>query len=162
MTVKYPGVSDDWQESLVVKASVDGSVVTNSTLFPYDALTTVTYSAVDSSSNAYSCTVKVNVTDTQAPHMSCDDLGVLGSTDTDKPYGTQGTSKVTLKYPRVSDNSKESLVVKATVDGSVVTNSTPFPYDTLTTVTYSAGDFYTNASADEVHGEVTGVQAPHI
>ena len=125
---------------LAVVALTGDLIVTNTTQFPYDAVTVVRFVATDSSGLTASCEITVTILDDQPPVLEdCSGLNINGTTDEGAGYGTIQTGRVSLVYPTAQDNSGEVLTAVATVNGSTVALDTAFPAGSVTVV-YVATD----------------------
>jgi hypothetical protein len=95
-------------------------------------ITTVTWTATDSSGHSTSCDLTVSITDDEAPihELGCDD--VTGVTDAGQSYGTVGAGSLSLAQPVFIDNSGESdgagLVYTVHMGQAAVDDSSEFLY----------------------------------
>lgn len=152
VTLAYPSVVDNSGEAIVPVASIGGSTVVEGTIvingavwqasrFPLGRLTTLTYTVVDAAGNSDSCQISVSIADDEPPSLqSCDGLDIDGTTDLGFSYGTIEAGSLELAIPLASDNSGLPVTVSPSVYGAPVSRDHPFPYDSVTILTYIATD----------------------
>ena len=119
-------------------------------------ITTVTWTATDSTGLSASCTLSVTIADDEQPVLtSCAALDVQATTDVGAPFATIAAGDLSLVYPSATDNSGEDIPIVASVLDIPVAASTEFPYvgpsgTVATTLTFSATDLSGQVSTCDV------------
>ena len=160
VALTVPMATDNSGLPVTVLASLYGEAVTADTPFPYDWVTTLTYTATDAAGISASCDVEVTIVDDQPPVLAgCVDI--YGNTSIGQSFGTTGSGSVVLVFPTAEDNlSGELLPVTAAVGGIELADETPFPFDSITVVTFSTTDSSGHSSSCDVSVTVVDVEPP--
>lgn len=126
------------------------SGLSSGSTFPL-GITTITYTATDSSGNTTTCSFDIVVVDAEAPVMTCP-ANITMSTDSGLC-----TAVVTFSTPAATDNCSAASVVQTSGPAS----GSAFPLG-VTTITYTATDSAGNTSTCTFDVTVNDIEAPIV
>ena len=148
-------------------------------------ITTVTWTATDSSGHSTSCDLTVSITDDEAPTLQSGCGDVTGVTDPGASFGTTGAGSLSLPQPVFVDNSGETdgagLVYTVHMGQTAVVDTSEFAYmnsaaapdstlgqsrnddgSMITTVTWTATDSSGHSTSCDLTVLITDDEAPTL